>query len=63
MDNAKSMLGTMLTMAPEVMKSNKNQSYTSKCDLWSIGCVYYQMLIGESPFYGFCPSDILRDIN
>ncbi|TPX35666.1 hypothetical protein SmJEL517_g01929 [Synchytrium microbalum] len=38
-------IGT-LYMAPEVFTG----IYDSRCDLWSIGCIYYEMLSGTPPF-------------
>lgn len=35
-------------MAPEVLK----HSYTSQCDLWSLGVVVFIVLFGFMPFYG-----------
>ena len=40
--------GTIHYQAPEVFKRN----YTQKCDIWSIGCVLYQMVTGVMPFDG-----------
>lgn len=39
--------GSPLYMAPEIMKEKK---YNYKSDLWSIGIIFYQMLMGEVPF-------------
>lgn len=42
-------LGTPYYMAPEVL-DEENKTYSSKCDLWSIGICYYFLLFGEMPF-------------
>jgi serine/threonine protein kinase len=55
-------LGTPLTMAPELMFGEDNISYNSKADLWSIGCVYYQMLFGEPPFFALSIGELKADI-
>lgn len=55
-------VGTPLTMAPELIFGNENSRYSSKADLWSIGCVYYQMLFGETPFFGLTISELKVDI-
>lgn len=34
-------------MAPEVLN---NQDYSSPCDVWSVGCMIYEMLEGRGPF-------------
>ena len=39
--------GTPLYMAPEIMKY---KNYTIKADLWSIGIIMYQMLVGKPPY-------------
>jgi len=41
-----SIAGTPITTAPEVM-SNNDKGYSSKCDIWSLGCVFYYMIFGE----------------
>eukprot|EP00929_Paragymnodinium_shiwhaense_P061395 TRINITY_DN30660_c0_g1_i1.p1 TRINITY_DN30660_c0_g1~~TRINITY_DN30660_c0_g1_i1.p1 ORF type:complete len:632 (-),score=127.43 TRINITY_DN30660_c0_g1_i1:99-1994(-) len=50
-DNATKMrasCGTLSYVAPEVLK----QSYTSQCDLWSIGVIAFILLSGYMPFAG-----------
>jgi serine/threonine protein kinase len=55
-------VGTPLNMAPELLFANDGQAYNSKADLWSIGCVYYQMLFGEPPFFGLSIAELGHDI-
>lgn len=39
-------IGTPCNMAPEVF----NHQYGPMCDMWSFGCVVYELLLGEPPF-------------
>ena len=43
----KDSFGTPMTMAPEVLQ---NKDYDEKCDVWSMGCMLYEMLEGRPPF-------------
>uniref|UniRef100_A0A674MHP2 non-specific serine/threonine protein kinase n=1 Tax=Takifugu rubripes TaxID=31033 RepID=A0A674MHP2_TAKRU len=52
---AATLCGSPMYMAPEVIMS---QNYDAKADLWSIGTVIYQCLVGKPPFQCpliFCP--------
>lgn len=42
-----SMVGTPLYMSPQILKS---ETYTSKCDIWSIGLIFYEMIYGKLPY-------------
>lgn len=45
----KKLLGNMTYMAPEVLKGEENSKIT---DLWSFGCILYEMYTGHAPFTG-----------
>ena len=62
-DMAQTKLGTPLTMAYEILTARDEVTYTCKADLWSIGVVYYQILFGCNPFFGFTMPELIRDIN
>jgi serine/threonine protein kinase len=40
-------VGTPLYMSIEILKS---LHYTSKCDIWALGIIFYQLLHGEAPW-------------
>ncbi|TPX09811.1 uncharacterized protein E0L32_009002 [Thyridium curvatum] len=43
--------GTLDYLPPEMIKSgNKDNSYDEKVDLWSLGVLTYEFLVGEAPF-------------
>jgi fused len=49
-----SIKGTPLYMAPELLEG---KPYDHEADLWSLGCIVYEMLAGEPPF---CTTSILH---
>jgi len=46
-----SMQGTVFWMAPEVINSSKS-GYNFKIDIWSVGCVVFEMWTGHRPWSG-----------
>ena len=48
--NRPSLQGSVYWMAPEVVMQT---AYTSKADIWSLGCLIIEMLTGQHPFPEF----------
>lgn len=46
-DFAKTQIGTPFYTAPEIWRE---KPYGTKCDMWSLGCVIYEMAAGKPPF-------------
>lgn len=44
--------GTLTMMAPEMINGKK---YDSSVDVWSLGALLYQILVGKIPFDGKSP--------
>jgi len=59
-DMAATLCGSPLYMAPEVLS---RQRYDAKCDLWSVGCIAWEMLTGAPPFTASSPMELLDIIN
>jgi len=51
--------GTPLLMAPEVLGG---QLYNHKADVWSLGCLFYEMLTGFAPFTGRSQKNLEQNI-
>ena len=50
--------GTPYYIAPEVLKG----SYTTQCDIWSMGVIMFIMLCGKPPFGGKTNKDIIANV-
>ncbi|KAM3133531.1 hypothetical protein pb186bvf_014373 [Paramecium bursaria] len=46
-DLSQTMVGSPIYMAPEILKG---LDYTMKADIWSLGCVLYELLYGVCPY-------------
>ena len=42
--------GTPGFVAPEILAIKKGEPYTEKCDMFSVGVIFFLLLTGESPF-------------
>jgi serine/threonine protein kinase len=49
---AKSCVGTPVYMAPEVfiVRDHRDERYDYGVDIWSVGCIVYELITGERPF-------------
>ena len=52
-------IGSVFYMAPEVYKGEK---YNSKCDVWSVGIMVYELLYGFPPWRGLSDPDHFKKI-
>ena len=55
----KSCVGSPLYMAPQLLL---RKAYTTKCDVWSLGVIFYEMLFGDTPWKGVDEKDLLNNI-
>lgn len=42
-----SLVGSPMFISPQVLSKEK---YTNKCDIWSLGIIFYYTLFGHSPY-------------
>ena len=50
--------GTSYYIAPEVISG----SYTSQCDMWSVGIILYMLLTGKPPFDGRSDKEVIANL-
>ncbi|OMJ82507.1 hypothetical protein SteCoe_16794 [Stentor coeruleus] len=53
-------VGTLHYVAPEVIKNSREIGH--EVDLWSLGCIVYQMVVGSYPFTGLCQEGVYENI-
>ncbi|KAK9758128.1 hypothetical protein RND81_01G209100 [Saponaria officinalis] len=56
---AETLCGSPLYMAPEIIQ---NQKYDAKADLWSVGAILYQLVIGRPPFNGNSQFQLFQNV-
>ena len=55
----KSCVGSPIYMAPQILE---RAPYTTKCDIWSLGVICYEMLMGYPPWKARDENELLRNI-
>jgi len=62
---ANSVVGSPDYMSPEVTSGLENADvvYGEEVDWWSLGCVFFEMVLGAPPFEGDTPHEIFSNIN
>lgn len=55
----KSFVGTILYSCPEIVQS---RPYTEKADIWSLGCIIYELMTFKQPFSAGNPLTIANKI-
>lgn len=53
------MVGSPIYMAPDILLG---KPYDNRADMWSLACVFYEMLYGECPFEESSLSNLLSAI-
>jgi len=56
---ANTLLGTPLYMAPQILNDER---YSTKCDLWSTGVLFYELLFGKLPWSGHSVPNLYSNI-
>ncbi|XP_059179074.1 mitogen-activated protein kinase kinase kinase 2-like [Physella acuta] len=56
--NARSQVGTINYMAPEIVLGEKTTPYSVKADIWSVGCTVVEMITKYPPFHGMRDDEI-----
>lgn len=54
---AETLCGSPLYMAPEILEGRR---YDAKADLWSVGAILFEMVVGHPPFGGANHLELLR---
>lgn len=61
-----SVVGSPMYMAPQILAPTVNlkpcTSYTTKCDIWSLGCILFELLTGRMPWEGGTISALYENI-
>lgn len=53
-------MGTLEYRAPEILLGRTK--YSASVDMWAVGCIFAEMVMGKRLFNGMCEDDILYEI-
>ncbi|KAL4509455.1 hypothetical protein ABPG73_022671 [Tetrahymena malaccensis] len=53
-------LGSPLYMSPQILSQ---EQFSSKCDIWSLGVMFYEMIYGRTPWTASSQIELLNKIN
>lgn len=53
------MVGSPLYMSLQILTG---KPYTSKCDIWSLGIILFEMMVGDAPWKGINEKDLVNNI-
>lgn len=56
---AHTLLGTPLYMSPQILNDDL---YSAKCDVWSTGVVFYELMFGKLPWTGYSVANLYNNI-
>lgn len=56
----KTLVGTPLYMSPQILK---HEVYNTKCDVWSLGLIFYEMLFGKTPWPARSQYELIMSIS
>ena len=52
-------VGTPLYMCPQILN---NQKFSAKCDIWSLGVMFYEIIYGKTPWTANSPYQLYKNI-
>ena len=53
------MVGSPPYMSPQIIRL---ENYTAKCEIWSLGLIYYEILVGKTPWEAFSRYKLIENI-
>ena len=59
---SRTLAGSPVYMAPEILINKLRKPYTSKVDIWSLGVIIFQLLFQKFPFYGNSMTSLKKDL-